>query len=129
MLMLSLALIANAVQPCLSNRSESRLAKVVDQQAIGLELTSVFTDTYMKADQGHEECSCQNVASSVPNSSVCSGTSQSAGCQLRPGRDISSLQIGQRAARDPGLVSQVHLSHGATPRFDTGAEVGKQFVR
>ena len=30
----------------------------------------VFTDTYKKADSGHEECSCQSVGSSVPSSSV-----------------------------------------------------------
>ncbi|PUE91633.1 hypothetical protein C7T86_16780, partial [Xanthomonas citri pv. malvacearum] len=30
----------------------------------------VFTDTYKKADQGHEECSCQSAGSSLPSSSV-----------------------------------------------------------
>ncbi|KAB0517372.1 hypothetical protein F7R02_25595, partial [Xanthomonas cissicola] len=32
--------------------------------------TPVFTDTYKKADQGHEECSCQSAGSSLPSSSV-----------------------------------------------------------
>ncbi|WP_254845950.1 helix-turn-helix domain-containing protein, partial [Xanthomonas axonopodis] len=30
--------------------------------------TPVFTDTYKKADQGHEECSCQSAGSSLPSS-------------------------------------------------------------
>jgi len=32
--------------------------------------TPVFTDTYEKADSGHEECSCRSEGSSVRNSSV-----------------------------------------------------------
>ncbi|KAF1706756.1 protease domain-containing protein, partial [Pseudoxanthomonas sangjuensis] len=32
--------------------------------------TPVFTDTYEKADQGHEECSCRSEGSSAPSSSA-----------------------------------------------------------
>ena len=32
--------------------------------------TPVFTDTYEKADLGHEECSCRSEGSSAPSSSV-----------------------------------------------------------
>ena len=35
-----------------------------------LGFTPVFTDTYEKADQGHEECSCRSEGSSAPSSSA-----------------------------------------------------------
>ncbi|KAB0522458.1 hypothetical protein F7R02_24670, partial [Xanthomonas cissicola] len=43
---------------------------VGDQDRYMPGFTPVFTDTYKKADQGHEECSCQSAGSSLPSSSV-----------------------------------------------------------
>ncbi|CEJ42820.1 conserved hypothetical protein [Xanthomonas citri pv. bilvae] len=54
-------------------------------RAIDMGSTPVFTDTYKKADQGHEECSCQSAGSSLPSSSVARLSRPASPGQLCPG--------------------------------------------